>query len=124
MRGFIPFALLLSISPLLSPRDNPLSTMGTRQWEGVDNNGRKCRVANSLQDKWSVTITVGDACRTDTYTKVTDTSEYLELQRDADKDQRVRIYKDKVCFYSRPSGALIGGAKGKWTRRPGESEKW
>lgn len=83
-------------------------------WSGKADGGYRYSFNNTSGDNWTIRMTGGGKEASATYKEVTRTEEFIEVRDPSDKDERARIYKDKVQFWSKSAGRWQDEAKGKW----------
>jgi len=83
-------------------------------WSGKDAQGYRYTFENTAGDNWTGSISGGGSTSSGKYTEVTRTEDFVEVQLKGNKDERTRLYKDKIYSWSKTSGRWIEMGTGKW----------
>lgn len=84
------------------------------EWTGKDAEGYRYTFHNTAGNRWIGSISGDGKTVSGRYTEVTRTEDFVEVQLDGDKDERTRLYKDKIYSWSKSSGKWIEMGNGKW----------
>src|SRR5581483_12204745 len=98
--------LALTLAPAVA------SAAERHQWYGRDADGDRYSFGNTAGEDWTGTFTGNGKTDSAPYKEVTRTEDFVELQLDGNKDARVRLYKDKLYFWSKSSGKWVEMCKG------------
>jgi len=86
-----------------------------KTWYGRDSDGDRYRFDYSGGGSWDGTFTSGGKSDTVTYKEVTRTRSYVEIRIEGNADSGVRLYDDKLQFWSKRAGRWVEVCKGRWT---------